>query len=267
MRSLARILPLGLLAVLAAAAVAGCGGVTLDPVAEAATKTADAGSFRFTYALSVGIPQQSQAFSLAGKGSFDAAAKRLSMTLGLEGKELDLIADMSSSPTFYMRLPAGTAKLPAGKSWLSIDLGRLGAQYGVDLGQLTSGGLDPSSSLEALEHGKYSTKVGEEQIDGVETTHYLVTLDVAQFVKDVPAKQRQLVEKATAATGLDSYLVDVWVDGSGLLRRVSFDLGGGKSALFSLTMRLDLSGYGSDVHVDLPPAAEVADGSQYLPKR
>ena len=48
-------LPLGLVAALAAAVVAGCGGVSLDPVARAATKSADAGSFRFDFQVSVGV--------------------------------------------------------------------------------------------------------------------------------------------------------------------------------------------------------------------
>lgn len=261
----ARILPLGLALVLAAAALAGCGGVTLDPVARAATRTGDAGSYRFSYSLSVRAPQTNETQALSGTGLVDAAAKRLSMTLGIAGQQAETIMDLSSSPIFYMRMPELEANLPAGKRWLAIDLGEVAQANGLDLGTLSPAELDPTSVFDTLEQSRYSTKVGAERLGGVETTHYLVTVDPQELLQGEAKAQRQLTEKLLQAAGITSYPVDVWIDGAGLLRRVTIELGGGASAPFAMTMRMDMRDYGADLHVGLPPAAEVADGAQYLP--
>ncbi len=110
-----RLLPAGLLAVVAAALVAGCGGATLDPVAKAASKTADAGSFRFAFELGMGVGGK-DALAVTGDGAYDAAQQRLRAGAGIQGKRIEAIVDLSSSPAAYVKPPAGDTTLPAGKT-------------------------------------------------------------------------------------------------------------------------------------------------------
>lgn len=255
MRLLARILPLGLLAALAVAA-AGCGGVALDPVASAATKSGDAGSFRFAFSLSVGAGGDARQ-GIAGEGAYDADAKRVRATGGLGGERVELVADVSDAPAVYVRPPAETR-------WVKVDLAQAAKQGGVDLGTLPQEQLDPREAFDALKRAGTSTKVGEETIGGVETTRYRVTLDPAKALEGAGAKERKQAEQALSLTGAGDVPLDVWVDGDGLLRRVEASIGGDE-ALFSVRMRLDLSDYGSDVHVELPPPDEVTDAPLPLP--
>jgi hypothetical protein len=256
---MARVLPLGLVALLAAAVVAGCGGVSLDPVAEAATKSADAGSFRFAFELSLGAGG-SQAAALTGDGAYDAAASRVQARVGVGGETGELIMDMSSgTPAVYVKPPAGQGALPPGKTWGKVDLADAAKSGGFDLGPLTQGQLDPTKLLDVLRKAGDSTTVGKETIDGTETTHYRVTVDPAKaFAQKQQSKQEQeQARQALQFLGGSSVPVDVWVGDDGLLRRVGVQIGG-KDALFAVGMRLDFSDYGSGVTVDLPPADQVA---------
>ena len=80
-------------------------------------------------------------------------------------------------------------------------------------------------------------EVGTEEIGGVETTHYQGSIMLDSVVEQVPADQqeavRKAIEKLKKQTGLTEIPVDVWVDGDGLLRRMSLDVhrqGAGRAA-------------------------------------
>ena len=251
-----RLLPLALLVAVLAALGAGCGGVAIDPVAAAASKTADAGSFRFSFSFSLGAGDKQQP-ALAGSGAYDASARRLQATLTLGKDTLDGILDVGTA-TVYAKPPTGKAQLPAGKTWMKLDLGAAAKQAGVDLGTITSAQLDPGKLVGVLKQAGTSTKVGTEQVGGVETTHYRVTIDpkTALAKSGATAKQKQQAQQALQFLGDSTFPLDVWVDGAGLLRRVALDFGAG--GLLSLKAQLDLTDYGADVHVDLPPADQVA---------
>lgn len=272
-----RVLPLALLAALAATAAVGCGGATLDPVAQAASKTADAGSFRFSFSVDLGIDLSSlgtggaggsaqQSVALTGSGAYDKDARRLQASLAVEGRTFELILDASeSTPAIYLRPPAGETGLPAGKTWARIDLAQAAKQGGFDLGALTSAQLDPRKAVELLKQAGASTKIGEEQIDGVATTHYRVVVDPKTALGDLSESERQQAEQALKLTGISTFPVDVWVDDAGMLRRVSADLGGA-SAFLSIKASLDLTDYGTPVTVDLPPADQVETAAtSFLP--
>lgn len=251
-----RLVPLALIAALASALAAGCGGVSLDPVAQAATKTSAVGSFRFDYTLSVA------GYALNGSGAYDEPDKRLEMRFELpaapqlpSGGTMDMVLDSSSSPVAYLRMPLASAFVPNGKSWIELDLGKAAKAHGVDLsqlGQLTQ--ADPSQTLGLLKHVGSSQVLGRERVNGAETTHYRVTIDGQKLVDAQPTDTaKQAVRQALAQAGIDSFPVDVWIGDDGLLRRLQLDLpqaGGTK-------LTEDLTGFGQDVTVDLPPAAEV----------
>jgi hypothetical protein len=252
MRALVRILPLAVVAALAAAVAAGCGGVQLDPVARAATKTANAGSFRFDAQLSFSSPQaKAQKASLTGR--YDADAKRLAVTLAAGEGQIDAVADLAAEPALYV-------KLPFAKGWLKLDVEKAAQEH--DLGDLSPAQWNPQELLSSLKEVGDSTKVGEEELDGVRTTHYRVDVDPKKLIEKQPEAQRKAAEKGLEQSGIDTVPVDVWIGDDDLLRRISLHLDGSGATPFSLEARLDLSGYGGDVHVDLPPADEVLGGTR-----
>lgn len=253
-----RVLPLGLLAALAAALVAGCGGATLDPVAQAATKTADAGSFRFEYTLSVA------GASLNGSGAYDEPDKRMQMGFTFAagsqvpaGMTMDLILDTSSGLIGYLRMPLLSAFLPSGKSWIRFDLTKEAKAQGVDLSQLANvTQADPRQTLDLLKQVGSSEELGHEQVNGAATTHYRVTVEAQKLIDAQPtAAAREALRKALDLAKIESFPIDVWVGDDGFLRRLEFAMpqAGG------LKLTEDLTGFGTDVTVDLPPAAEVYD--------
>jgi hypothetical protein len=253
MRALARILPLGLVAALAAAVLAGCGGVRLDPVAEAATSTADAGSFRFSYTLTAALGDAQTPDASTGTGTYDAQSRRLALSFDAGGGRIHVVADLAAKRALYVRLPSQ-------ERWLKLDVDRMPGLYGLDLGDLSPSHWSAQELLSSLKQVGDSTKVGEEELDGVSTTHYRVEVDPKKLIEKQPDAPRQSAEKALEKSGIETVPVDVWVGDDGLLRRISLNVDGGASTPFSLKARLDLTDYGSDVHVDLPPADQVLGG-------
>jgi hypothetical protein len=251
-----------LLPALAAGVVlAGCGGggvASLDPVAQAASKSAADQSFRFTFRADGKV---------AGDGAYDAAAKRLRMSFDVPFGQgapmpLELVTDTSQSVVVYARFPFLSALLPQGKAWVKVDLRRAAKAKGLDLGQLLQAGQSsPAELLAALVHSQGSKKLGTESVGGVETTHYRVTLDPRDsLLRNVHGEVRQKLERALEEAKLRDLPVDVWVGDDGLVRRLQVELprvpgvqGG--------TFTEDLTGYGEPVHVELPAAGQVVDAS------
>jgi hypothetical protein len=119
-----------------------------------------------------------------------------------------------------LRNQPGFESVPEGKEWLKLDPDAVGTSEVVQ--------RDPSSSLDALRGatGKV-TRVGDDEIRGVKTTHYRVTLDLAKAISNAPEAQRDRVETSVIALGTRNIPADVWVDGKGRLRKLRLRLKGG----------------------------------------
>ena len=192
-----RISALVVLASMAAIAVAGCGAEELSPqaaVAEAATKTGEAGSARvsgtrsaalvcsgarvsFTGELT-GIP--GGPFTISGQGEFSGQRGRMTIDMsdfaastgGAFAGEMEMVMDRF---VIYMKFPPELAsQLPGGRPWIKIDLKEAGKQIGVDFEDLLQfQQADPTQSLQYLRGASEDfEKVGSEEVRGVETTHY-----------------------------------------------------------------------------------------------
>ena len=114
----------------AAAAVSGCGvQKTLDPVAAAATKTANAGGAKL--AMSVGVTAGGKTFDVTANGVFDKDQGDLTMDLsdalgaaGLKGAdgsvELRYLQE-GGDPVMYLNMPFLSSRLPITISATSRD--------------------------------------------------------------------------------------------------------------------------------------------------
>lgn len=254
-----------LMLVLAALPLA-CGGGETSPeaaVAEAATKTEEAGSARVTFAGTLtGVPGGS--FTMKGEGEFAKKRGRMTFDLsgaGVPGGSMEMIFD---GLVIYMKFPPQlAAELPGGKSWMKMDLEELGKEQGIDFDELMQfSQSDPTQSLQYLRGASDDfEKVGEEAVRGVEATHYRGTIDLRKAAGALPDSARKSFDRVIELTGASEIPFDVWIDDEGLARRVKYDqalpASNGQEASMALTM--DFFDFGVEVDVEPPPENEVVD--------
>jgi hypothetical protein len=262
---------------LALALAAACGGDEDSPgaaVADAATKTQQAGSSRMAFTAVMSGGGLPQTFEIQGQGEFDFEARKGRLTydlgklLGGAGRELEVVLD---GLVLYMKSPTeGT--LPEGKSWYRIDLAEAGKYAGIDVAQLSqlSQG-DPSQMLLYLRGASSGVEeVGTEELRGAETTHYRAQVDlgkaVEQSLEGIPpekrASLRKIVDQLIEQLGTREIPVDAWIDGEGRARKVvtTFDAAvRGRAAKLHTVVTMELFDFGIDVTADPPPPNETVD--------
>ena len=87
---------------------------------------------------------------------------------------------------FYMQLPK-SAGLPTGKKWLKIDgsgSDPASRAFGPLLDQMRQS-FDPEANLQLLGAATSVEAAGTDEIDGVETTRYDATVDLAKAAKTI----------------------------------------------------------------------------------
>jgi hypothetical protein len=269
------------LAVAVAAAVsAGCGGgstssaLSLDPVAAAATKTQDAGAARIRFAMVISAPQLGKTLRMRGTGAIDGTSAQMTFRLGQMGlpssmgglaqlettsiKEVALEED--GDYVIYMQLGFLSSQLPGGKQWIKLDVSKLGKAAGLDVGKLLSGTQFQPSDLFGMltSEGAKVHKLAPATIDGVATTHYRVTIDLAKMLQS-KGLTSPLLSGITAQ--MKTATAEVWIGKDGLFRRirVSYSVHGtGRMA-----MKMSLYDYGAHVSIAAPPRSQVFDATSF----
>lgn len=233
--------------------LAACGGgssvsqVKLTPsayVLQSAQKSAQATSEHVD--LKITTATQGQSVAVTGAGDFDNAKHEGAMTVHANLQGIDLqIDEVISGTEIYMKSPLLQAAIPKGKTWLKIDLAKVGKAQGIDFSQLL--GQDPAQSFSQLEASGQVTKVGDETIDGTPTTHYRGHIDTSKL----PAA----VKKLDATYGP----YDVWIGkDDGYVRRMRMSYGVQKQ---TADMTMNFSDFGKDVIVDVPAASDTVDAT------
>ncbi len=269
-----------LLPLVALVAATGCGGDDISPeaaVAEAASKTTEAGSSRVSFQAEISGSALPERIEFGGEGEFDYETQtgRLAYDMsdlipGAGSGEVELI---QQGFVIYMRFPAGTqAQLPRGKQWLKIDLGALGKDTGIDLGQLSQLNQgDPSQMLRYLRGASEGVEeVGEEEVHGTDATHYRAEVDIDKAVErsldEVPAETRGAVrasaKRLREMIGAKTIPVDVWIDQEGLTRRMelAYDMEmPGQSGDLHMEMTMEFFDFGVEVDATRPAADTVVD--------
>ena len=257
-----------LLALVLALAASACGGsepaatqAPQDAIVLAASKTNNAGTYRADITGTMELAGQS--VDMSGTGEFDGAKKqgRISYTTTLGGQDIDMEM-VFAFPVVYMHLPPEIAPLPAGKTWVKMDIEKLGQAEGFDVGQLMQAGTsDPSQGLDFLRGASDVQAVGTEDVRGVATTHYTGVVDMQSLGAKDPELKAQL-DQFLQQSGISRVPVEVWIDDNGFVRRMKQTLEGNSSGFpINMTMTTDLYDFGTDVSVEEPPADEVVDFS------
>lgn len=256
-----------------AVGLAGCGGDTLslDPVADAATKTADSGSSRVEFTMAMKFAGES--IDMNGSGAFDYRESRGSLTYDMELPGLgDVRMDTRMLGTkMFIRMPRELSEgLTQGKEWLGFDLGRSLEQAGLGNFDLTRQ-QDPAQILRYLRAASTDVReAGSAEVKGVETTRYLGRMDFRKAL-DVGLeelgmsaadreKAREGMKTMLDQLGSDSVPFEVFVDGDGLLRRMKMDMSRTLAGeRLAMAMQMDYFDFGVDVDVKAPPARSVLD--------
>lgn len=191
-----------------------------------------------------------------GQGTVDLDDGDSVMTLTVQGQQIE---QRVIDQVLYQKLPKG--QTPGGKPWVKIDLGKVAAQQGADDRSMS----DPAQSAAYAKAitDKDVTKKGTATIDGVKTTHYRVSVDVAELPNG------GTLRKQVGAT----LPMDVWLDDEGRMRRQQIDMTiktpqatqrsstEASSAPEKVTVRtvMDFTDFGTEVEADKPPAGQVTD--------
>lgn len=164
------------------------------------------------------------------------------------------------SGVVYLDAGALGGFLSEGAAWVSIDLGALAELSGQSLDDLQGGlGFDPTDIARSLLDTENATEVGVETIDGVETKHFEVTVDLAAALGALPQAD---IDPTVPDIDLpdidlpDTVVYDVWVTADNQLRRVSFDT---DIAGQSIAMQLDMTTSDEPSGIELPAESEVFD--------
>jgi hypothetical protein len=249
-------------------------------VQKALTKTSKvtSGQVAFTFKLAGG---GAGAFSISGTGAFntkhqvavfDVNLGALSQALGGASggaqipQTLNVVAVKN---TIYVRIPSVASQIKPGAQWLKFDSASVSKSLPGGVKPPASTTTDPKQALKVLKGSITVHKVGSTTVRGSSTSHYVASVDVTKVVNGlVPAKDRASTLKSLKAAGIKTVSLDVYVDGSGLVRRVSGDLKNLKvekgSPAVALAVSVDLYGFGHPVKATAPPASKTADGSKLL---
>jgi hypothetical protein len=160
--------------------------------------------------------------------------------------------------------------LPAGRSWLKIDLTTYAQRrYGADTTFFAGADQDPFQPLELL--GSPAAKVRDLGLDWLPdhtlNTHYRGTVSLLAAARAAGAKQSGLAQIRTDL-GAPTQTVDVWVSKKGRVARVIVQGPAKAPDGSTLTLRstIDFTAYGTKAPVAVPPAKKVEDYFSLFPK-
>jgi hypothetical protein len=265
-----RTLALGM--VVLALGIAGCGGgkstqagqkpVSGDLIVAAASKSTRAGSVEADFKISGAGVRGS------GSGVFNTGPSRsgqLTMKVNVRGMSVPIDSVITGNVLYMRSSVFSQLGLSAGKQWVKLDLGQLARQRGIDLSSLASASPTPASPLAYLRGSSKVQEVGNDSVEGVETTHYKVSVDLERAAMHSKGSERESLKRVIQASGVKKLPIDVWVDAKDYVRKVQYAQRAGAGKAVNITMTLH--DYGAPVTVKPPPASSVVDLMQALGQR
>ena len=214
--------------------------------------------------MSVHAPSGTVTGTGTGGIDFTGNAMQMQVTAGPADQQITVQA-IYLGGLIYENVP-GIDQVVPGKSWVSIDLSSL-----ASAGQSTAslGSTDnPAAMLRLLtQQGNTVVPLGSSSIDGTSVQGYSVTLNSAAIKNQIAtAKLPSWMTAALSHVDIGDTTFDVYVDGSGLLRRTTIALTEtvGSSGKTNVDESLDFSGYGSPITVTAPPSDQVVTFQQFL---
>lgn len=181
-----------------------------------------------------------QTQTMSGQARFsDAGMEMKASSDGAQPMELILLGK-----AMYLK----SAELGAGDTWLKIDLSDPDSPFGM-IGKVT----DPEVMFKAMESPKKLELIGSEDVDGVATNHYRITMDPSRYLEAMgfPAAMAGMLPQ--------ELVTEMWVDGDDLPRKFAQTIDIGAADGDASTTEGTYSDYGADVEIEAPPADQVTE--------
>ena len=261
-------------------------------LAQASDATVEASTARFEGRLSVTAAPGSEpdgSFELTLSGAYDLNADATDIEIDLSGltgalgaeatpAEADMMASMFAEPvqlrtigeTAWVRWGLLTSMFGAtteggGTAWIETEVSEAASmtgEFGVDSPESPTDLLELLSELDAT-----VAEVGRETVRGVETTHYLATIDLEAASSTLTPEERAELE-AELPDGISGELpVDIWIDDNDLVRRLVVELedleamgledAGEAGAFGSVLIEFEIFDVGEPIDISPPPAGDV----------
>lgn len=215
--------------------------------------TEDAGPAKLHYRIEVGDRQVIEA-----DGVVDMARQHLALELPIPGQD-QALEMVIVERMLYMQLPEeGRGELGVSTPWVSVDTHRAGqAVTGITGG--VGGTSDPSDALAGLRgvaEGGVRT-VGTEDVRGVETTHFQADVDLRRALEaSGEIRDPEAFERFADQLGGGTATYDVWLDGDGLVRKLTFAT---PVQQMQVSVSMELYDFGDATLPGLPAPEDVTD--------
>jgi hypothetical protein len=192
-----------------------------------------------------------------GSGDFDFSNSEAELTInGFGTGSTDSTATiMFVDGNKYLQAPP-----PFGQAGKWIEVPGQGFQSGAGQQSLPEVGqslADPAAGLRILaQSGSTVVPLGPTAVDGVPVQGYAITLSEQSIRSAEGNNALQALSPAVPASGAK---IDVYIDGSGLVRReVTSQKSTSGPLATQMTSTLDLSRYGESVTITPPPSSEIS---------
>lgn len=202
----------------------------------------------------------------------DAVAIHFDMRVDVSGNGQSFTGGANLDMDPRKRIAVGTADIPGVGSIHLEQIGRTAygpiqadqvALYNAHWVAVTAEGPLPSTTTGANGLGYLQLlagadgavlSFGHETVNGIDTTHYKVTLDLAAAINRVPRNLRTADASGLAQLGIDTLPIDVWLDGDGSPRQMKVEL---KIQGVSMKMQMDFRPSNDPVTVTAPRPDDV----------
>ncbi|MEV0171957.1 hypothetical protein AB0I00_12680 [Streptomyces sp. NPDC050803] len=155
---------------------------------------------------------------------------------------------------YYYNIDPQTSGPLQGKDWMKVEASAILGSGSEALAQ-SSG--DPTASLKGLKYASNVEDLGTETVNGQSATHYRAEIDsedMGQF-GDTLSNGDSLF--GSAAGGVDSVTMDIWVNDKDLPVRL-------KQVMGTMKVTMDFEKFGATAEVEAPPAANTADVTEEI---
>lgn len=154
---------------------------------------------------------------------------------------------LQSGRTLYAPIHEDQQLIYGGKHWVSLRV-----NGGAPTTSASTSGLGYLQLL-AGANGQVLS-YGDEDVNGVTTTHYLVTVDVSEALESVPPRLRTASPEELSALGIEKLPMDIWLDAEDQVRRMRLEL---TAQGFEASVTIDMTPSDEAISVTIPPSDDV----------
>lgn len=188
---------------------------------------------------------------VAASGTLDQATLRGRSFPG--GERAILLGD-----NFYAKVPQQLTMLTGGKPWVRFSVSQAERQSGTSVDGLIRQ-ANPAEQTKVFTGSKDVRRMGNESINGVQTTHYQGTLTPQEAANALDTNVRQSFQKLYQRSGAKNIRFDIWVGGDNLPRKLVTNFAASQG---TMSWAMIFSNYNKSFGVSAPPSDQVADGDQ-----